>query len=357
MIRNMAVRQIRHLTPDVVQLLLETPDDPMEYIAGQYAALHLPDGDTRCYSMAQRCGMGALEFHIRLLPGGKFSGWLREALAQPQIHRALAVSGPYGECVWRRPLNCAPTLMLATGTGIAPLLALLDEAAATATVSPVVLYWGNRRASDFYLLDEIAHRARGLHDFRLVQVIEQPDTQWPGRAGYVQDCAALDFPDLQSGTVYACGAPAMVEQARRKLVAQCGLDAARFHADVFAASNAGIAVPAATERIAILLRLVDGTERALQLPAGTTLMQALREMRLIDGICGGNGACGSCRVTVEGAWLPQLPPASRKESRLLAVLEHSQPGDRLGCQIQLVPALDGLRLAIPHRPLQHEEPR
>lgn len=238
--------------------------------------------------------------------------------------------------------------MLGTGTGIAPLTALVEEGLAKETPGPIILYWGGRQPSDFYCASYFDALARRHENFRFVPVVDTTDQSWRGRRGFVQDCAAIDFPSLTTANVYACGSPIMVTSARQTLITQCGLDPNRFYADSFEPSMSILEAPT-TPDLRMLLRLADGGEQELQLTAGTSLMSALRAQGFMQGICGGQKSCGSCRIETDAAWSARLPPPDRVEARLLATLNDPRPTDRLACQIHLTPALEGLLIAIPDR--------
>ena len=126
-------------------------------------------------------------------------------------------------------------LCLASGTGFAPIKALVERMQQTGNTRPVVLYWGGRRPSDLYM-DELARQwADSLPDFRYVPVVSDalPEDDWHGRSGFVHQAVLEDFPDLSDYQVYACGTPVMVEAARRDFTRQAGLPDNEFYADAF----------------------------------------------------------------------------------------------------------------------------
>lgn len=353
--RIAAVHNVERLTPDVVVLQLSPPEGTaINYEAGQFIAIHLPGGAIRCYSMARRQKLGTpLEFHIRIQPNGVFSRWLIEALTNSETSdRTLLISGPFGECTWRDQQSAGSmTIMLGSGTGIAPLAALVEEGLAKGSPGPIVLYWGGRQANDFYCASRFETLALHHDNFRFVPVVDTTEPSWRGRRGFVQDCAAADFPSLKTANVYACGSPLMVSSARQTLVTQCGLDPDRFYADAFEPTGSVLDGVSIKPRIRAQLRLADGREEALMLATGVSLMSALRAQGLMQGICGGQKSCGSCRIEIDAIWPTRIPPPDRVEARLLAALNDPLPADRLACQIALTSELEGLRFAIPDRPL------
>lgn len=359
-LRTASVTTAEFLNPDVVLLHLTLDDGgaPFPYRAGQYLALHLEDGGMRCYSMARAptspthpTGQ-SLELHVRIHPGGQFSTQAHQLASRPAQPARLLLSGPYGDCTWHPPATpTAPTLMLATGTGIAPLRALLDEALtgpdSAATRGPITLYWGGQTKADLYLADELQALEWAHPRFRFVPVMRTPVDGWQGQVGEIAALAARAFPDLHQARVYACGAPAMVLHAADLLTRACGLPSGQFHADPFGSpSLTAPSQPKGDTRIQIRITPPSGPAIQLDAPVGQSLMHTLGSAGLTLGVCGGRAACGHCRVGIAPAWQATLPPAQRAEQRLLKSFEDAAPDHRLSCQITLSRALDGLEAVI-----------
>lgn len=239
--------------------------------------------------------------------------------------------------------------MLGNATGIAPLTALIEEGLAKETPGSITLYWGGRQADDFYCANRFEALALRYQNFRFVPVIHAADQSWRGRRGFVQGCVAADFSSLETANVYACGSPRMVSSARHTLVTKCGLNPDHFYADVFEPSGSVLDAVSEKPRIRAQLRLANGSDQALTLITGVSLMTALRAIGLMQGICGGQKSCGSCRIEVDAMWPNRIPPPDRVEARLLAALSDPRSADRLACQIALTPELDGFHFAVPDR--------
>lgn len=346
------VEKLTRIGPDVALLELR-PDAgaDLRYDAGQYIAIHLPDAQTRCYSMARAWRPGqALQLHVRLHPDGLFSGQLLRGLHEPDaVPGPLLVSGPYGNCTWQAvDAGNAQIVMLATGTGIAPLAALLEQALATGLAIPLTLYWAGATPQDLYLDAPLRSLALEHPNFRFVPVLGNPahDAAGPGR---IQERAAAEHPDLRNGRVYACGSPAMVRDAKQLLIHRCGLKPERFHADPFEFAPRA-PMPTSNPARPMRVDLRTGVQRIhLAVAAQGTLMDALRAAGWMQGVCGGQASCGTCRVEVDERWSPRVPAPGRTEQRLLAFLEGG-PRDRLACQIHLEPHLEGLAVALPDAP-------
>ena len=222
--------------PDVAIVRLQLPaTQNLQYHAGQYVEILLRDGARRSYSMANAPhALGeppAIELHIRHMPGGKFTDQVFSTLKEKDI---LRLEGPYGSFYLREEPR-TPIVMLASGTGFAPIKALIEHMAHRGIERPTVLYWGCRRKADLYL-HEWAEQAAARHAWlRYVPVLSepQPHDDWRGRTGLVHQVVMADLPDLSAHQVYACGAPVMVESAQRDFIERCGLHPEAFFADSF----------------------------------------------------------------------------------------------------------------------------
>lgn len=236
------VRLIEPLADDVRRLRLQLPfNERLQYLAGQYVDLIFADGTRRSYSMATAPGTSEdVELHIRHLPGGHvtdrvFGTGPREPLKVRDIFR---LEGPLGTFFLRED-SVRPVVLLASGTGFAPIKAIVERMALLRAGGhfdrPVRLYWGGRRPADLYHDALCRQWAAGLPDFVYVPVLSEarPEDGWQGRTGFVHQAVMQDLPDLSAHEVYACGVPVMVESARRDFTAHCGLPAAEFYADAF----------------------------------------------------------------------------------------------------------------------------
>ena len=122
--------------------------------------------------------------------------------------------------------------MVATGTGLAPIKAMLEALMHDPDCPPVSLYWGMRRAEDLYLDHDIRSWGDGLYDFRYEPVLSRPNAGWQGRRGYVQDAIVADFDDLSEYAIYLCGSPPMIADCKRRFLAH-GASADHIYAEGF----------------------------------------------------------------------------------------------------------------------------
>jgi CDP-4-dehydro-6-deoxyglucose reductase len=227
------VQSIRKAAPDVAIITLQLPaNEALAYRAGQYIEFMLKDGKRRAYSIANAPSYaGPLELHIRYMAGGVFTEHVFNTMKERDI---LRFEGPLGTFFLRED-SIKPIVLLASGTGFAPVKALVEHLMHLKSTRPVRLYWGGRRPQDLYMNELCEAWAATLPDLRYVPVISDalPEDHWQGRTGYVHAAVMQDIPDLSGYQVYACGAPLMVEAARRDYVARAGLPADEFFADAF----------------------------------------------------------------------------------------------------------------------------
>lgn len=218
---------------DVKLIRLQLPaNDPFNFRAGQYVEFILRDGARRSYSMANAPHNGpALELHIRHMPGGKFTDHVFGAMKEKEIQR---IEGPFGSFFLREDSN-KPMVLLAAGTGFAPIKALIEHMQFQKITRPATLYWGGRRPQDLYLDAWVKDRLAEMPNLQYVPVISdaRPEDAWTGRTGFVHRAVLEDLPDLSGYQVYACGAPVVIDSARRDFCELAGLDEEEFFADSF----------------------------------------------------------------------------------------------------------------------------
>lgn len=227
------VMSLEKKSHDVMIVKLQLPaNDTMRFHAGQYIEFILRDGARRSYSMANAPHIGpGVELHIRHMPGGKFTEHVFNAMKEKEI---LRVEGPYGSFFLREDSD-KPMVLLASGTGFAPIKAVIEHMQFKGIKRPAVLYWGGRRPADLYLDDWVRARCAEMGNLTYVPVISNalPEDNWTGRTGFVHKAVIEDFPDLSGHQVYACGAPIVVESARDEYSANCKLPPEEFYADAF----------------------------------------------------------------------------------------------------------------------------
>jgi CDP-4-dehydro-6-deoxyglucose reductase/3-phenylpropionate/trans-cinnamate dioxygenase ferredoxin reductase subunit len=238
---TVVVHRVLRPAPRVTLLELRFPiGRRAPFRAGQYLNVFLPDGDTRPYSLANSPEHNdAAELHVRTETGGLFSERIAAALRRGDT---LEVETPFGEVFAPEGEVVAPEgagdgsrplILLATGTGFAPMKSIVLDHAYRRRTRPIHLYWGGRTESDLYLADLAGHWARRYDWFTFTPVLSRPGAGWAGRTGHVQDVLLADRPDLRGHAVYACGSEAMTASALAVLSREAGLAEDQFHADAF----------------------------------------------------------------------------------------------------------------------------
>lgn len=218
---------LEDLAHDIKRVVLR-PAKPVEFSPGQYVQLQFTPEHVRPYSMAGLTGDGLFEFHVRLVPDGRVTGYIAHDL---EVGDAVKVSGPLGSAYLRRKHE-GPMLCVAGGTGLAPILSIVRGALAQGMKNPIHLYFGVRSPRDIYgmpWLDQLKreHRALAVH-----VVVTSGGNAAVHRCGLVTEAIEQDHGDLSEWRAYLCGSPPMVEAAtvvaRRK-----GIAASHVYADAF----------------------------------------------------------------------------------------------------------------------------
>jgi len=226
------IQRLELAAEDVMGMTLKPPaNDRFVFLPGQFVDLLLAGGKRRSYSIALSPSReGEIELHIRRMDGGLFSGQVFEALKEKDI---LRFEGPHGSFYLQNPEQ-KPLILLAGGPGFAPLQAMLETLLEKESGRSVHLYVGARTRGRLYR-DELARRfSAASRNIAYVPVLSaaSPACAWSGRTGLVHEAALADLSDLSGFDAYVCGAPAMVDAARRDFAA-AGLPEDRFFADAF----------------------------------------------------------------------------------------------------------------------------
>lgn len=226
------ISEIKRLAPDVLRVLLRLPPNAdFRFIPGQYIDVIGPNAIRRSYSLANASFADkVLELHVRELQGGAMSDYW---FSQARPNDLLRLNGPLGTFFLRETAG-VDLIFLATGTGIAPVKAMLgslNQLQPEQQPKTVTVVWGGRQSEDLYL--NVLDMPSGC-DYIPVQ--SRPADNWCGAKGYVQDVLLCTKSSLESAAVYACGSEAMIHSAKRRLLA-AGLPDKRFYSDAFVSSG------------------------------------------------------------------------------------------------------------------------
>jgi ferredoxin-NAD(P)+ reductase (naphthalene dioxygenase ferredoxin-specific) len=221
------VTAIEALTHDIRRLRLR-PAKPLEFSPGQYANLQFTPDHIRPYSMANVAGSGELEFHVRLVPDGRVTGYIENEL---KVGDAVRVSGPLGTA-YLRTKHAGPMLCVAGGTGLAPVLAIVRGALAQGMDNPIHLYFGVRSPRDVYGLEWLEQVKQDYPALQVHVVVGSGNDNPAWRSGLVTDAFNDDWPDFDGWRAYLCGAPPMVEAASM-MIKKKGVLPEHVYADAF----------------------------------------------------------------------------------------------------------------------------
>jgi NAD(P)H-flavin reductase/ferredoxin len=201
------------LNADIFRLRLAC-DEPFEYFPGQFIRLYHPDGLVRSYSLASIPEDKILELHIRHLPNGKMTTWLKQ---QINAGDNVEIEGPSGDCFYLAGNEHQNLLMIGTGTGLAPLFGIIRDALQKGHQGPIHLYHGSHQPEGLYLESELKKLAEQYSNFHYTPCVSSetcPDGYEQGRANEV---ALKNHPDLKGWKAYLCGHPDMVAKTKTKI--------------------------------------------------------------------------------------------------------------------------------------------
>jgi CDP-4-dehydro-6-deoxyglucose reductase len=222
------------LADNILEVVLRLPPAAnFKFLPGQFIRLVNSSGVTRSYSLAAaRQPDNLLRLHVGRVEGGSFSEYWFETA---RVGDLLQLEGPQGRFFLRTNQGSLETLFLATGTGIAPIYAILNDLAPETLqrLGKISLYWGNRYHRDEYLSDRIVKLCAAL-DINYQPLYSREPTR-SNSARHVQDAVAEKFTSLVDAVVFACGSSRMISGARERL-AQIGLAPENFISDAFTAS-------------------------------------------------------------------------------------------------------------------------
>ncbi len=239
------IERLTPLAPDVLEVMLRLPAvEPLRFHPGQYLDVLLEGGRRRSFSIASPPHDAALlELHVRRVSGGGFTERLfggTAAAAPLAAGSLLRIEGPMGQFSYRE--GAGPVVMVAGGTGFAPLKSMLRHVLETGIRRDIHLYWGARHRADVYEEPRVLGWTRAYPQLRFTAVLSEAGHAEAAhqRTGWVHEAVLADYPDLSGFEVYTAGPPAMIE-AMRASFPHHGLPLARLYFDSFDyAPDAGV---------------------------------------------------------------------------------------------------------------------
>ena len=225
------VQKMEKRADDVMVLYLKLPaNERLQFLAGQYIDIMTKQGEARSFSLANAPHDDEfLQLHVRNIVGGAFTQHIFTTMKERDI---LRFKGPLGTFFLREDSD-KPILFVASGTGFAPIKSIIEHVLHIGIKRPMHFYWGGRKLTDLYMLDQAREwEARGIK-FTPVLSDSVPTDVWPGEVGYVHQAVLSDYSDLSGHQIYACGSPLMVEAAHRDFTNLRGLPNEEFFSDAF----------------------------------------------------------------------------------------------------------------------------
>ncbi|MDD4963033.1 MAG: CDP-6-deoxy-delta-3,4-glucoseen reductase [Gallionella sp.] len=225
------VQVMNKVSEDVMVLKLKLPaNERLQFMAGQYIDILQKDQKPRSFSIANAPHNDEhIELHIRNIAGGHFT---QHVFNEMKVRDILRFKGPLGTFFLRED-STQPIIMVASGTGFAPVKAMIEHALHIGIQRPIHFYWGGRKLTDLYLTDLVKHwEAQGV---KFTPVLSEPQTEdhWQGRTGFVHQAVLEDYADMSGYDVYVCGAPVVVEAAHRDFTTLRSLPRESFYSDAF----------------------------------------------------------------------------------------------------------------------------
>lgn len=225
-----ALRSLQALNEQVYQATLAPLETTLEYLAGQYIEICLPDEEAKPFSIANApLGDGYLQLHIRL---GTDNAYALKLIQHLQEQQTLTFRGAFGHCLYH-PEPSLATVMIAGGTGFAPLKAIIEQSLSVPLTQPLTLYWTAKTRADLYLHDLALQWDRYIPHFRYVPILTgpTPPSDWQGKTGSVYNVIHQDQPQgLAEHHVYISGPPSLTFDAFEKL-ASLGLKHYHLYSD------------------------------------------------------------------------------------------------------------------------------
>ncbi len=223
-----SITHLSRLSASVLRVRLRC-DAPIGHHAGQYLTLVREGGLARSYSIASPTGEPELELHVRLIAGGRMSGWLRD---EAKAGERITVQGPSGSCFYVEGQPEQPLLLVGTGTGLAPLFGILRDAFHAGHRGPIHLFHGAIDKAGLYLVDQLRTFARQHANFAYSPVVLTGPEEDGLATGAIDRVVLESHPKPAGWRAYVCGDPSIVQLLKKKLFL-AGVSSREIFADAF----------------------------------------------------------------------------------------------------------------------------
>ena len=201
---------------------------PLVFEPGQFISIRVNERDIRSYSLAGKVGDSSYGIIVDVKPGGPGSKFFDTL----KVNDTFSFLGPLGKFVFNPADGAQEILFLATGSGIAPLKAMLEKAFSLGDTRPMTLYFGLRYTTDIYW-DSYFNALQDAHpNFKFVLCLSQPDEKWTGVTGHITDLLAVNHPGIAKASCYLCGNGKMIQEGA-ELLAKLGMPKERVYFEKF----------------------------------------------------------------------------------------------------------------------------
>jgi len=226
------VTELEWVNHNTVRLVLELPDDTEfeDFEAGQYVQLQVPGTEEwRSYSMSSTVNdLPEMTFYIRVLEQGVMSEYLRDRC---KVGDRIPVDGAYGVFYLRE--EKVPQIMIAGGTGLAPMLSMIDTLRlSNFRRKKITLAFGCSHEKDLFALDELEMRSDWMPNLDVRTCVSRPEGDWQGYNCRAQYAINADDITDENTIAYLCGPPAMTEDAKAHLES-LGVKSENIHVELF----------------------------------------------------------------------------------------------------------------------------
>lgn len=214
-VRKMPVRVTEKtlMAPDVMRLKIKLPAaQRLQFLAGQYVEVLLPEGKRRAFSIASPPQMeDEIELHIRHVEGGDFTGWVFDELKERDI---LRIEGPLGNFFIRHDTTERPMILMGGGTGFAPLKSMVEDLLLHNDQRPLHLFWGVRSQAELYMYEQARQWAGQNDHIQFSTALSEPGDDQDSFHGFVHEAVLQQYEDLSGFDIYMSGPPAMIDAGR-----------------------------------------------------------------------------------------------------------------------------------------------
>ena len=223
------VKKLTKVTDDIYILNLKiNSEEEFKFKAGQYAELYFDQCKEKHFSMANPPSTNELEFHIKTLDGGEVSDYVKNTL---EVGETIKVKGPFGNA-YLRDSHKGPIIAVAGGTGLAPILSIIQSSQDIKMKQPIQVYYGAQSEKDLYFVKQFEEMIQNNKNLFFFPVVMEPSKRKELRSGLVTDVVIENIKNFDGYKAYLAGPPKMVEAAE-KILSSHGIRKVDMHSDAF----------------------------------------------------------------------------------------------------------------------------